>query len=141
MEFYQSLFYQNPVPPKSGFSEMNSSKFLSTKVRICWNVFYQSPFYQRPVLPKSCWLQNDILLNSFLPKSCWLQNDILLNSFLPKSGSTKVRFYQSPVCLKMGFYPTPFYQSQFRPLSDLTVNPARKRGSQERQNTHKWKLW
>jgi hypothetical protein len=125
MEFYQSLFYQNPVPPKSGFSEMNSSKFLSTKVRICWNVFYQSPFYQRPVLPKSC----------------WLQNDILLNSFLPKSGSTKVRFYQSPVCLKMGFYPTPFYQSQFRPLSDLTVNPARKRGSQERQNTHKWKLW
>jgi hypothetical protein len=74
MKLYLIPFYQSPVLLRSGFSKMNSSKFLftkvlTTKVRICWNVFYKSPFYQSPVLPKSSLLKNGILLNSVLTKS------------------------------------------------------------------------
>jgi hypothetical protein len=84
MEFYNIPFYQGPVPPKSRFAGMCSTKVRftkvhSTKVRICWSVVYQSPFYQSLVLPKSCLLQIDILPDSFLV-------------------STKVRLYQSPFC-------------------------------------------
>jgi hypothetical protein len=99
---------------------LNSTHFLSTKVR-----FYQSPDFPKCILP-----------NSFLPKSG------LAGMFSTKFRSTKVRcyqspvfskiifyqisFYQSPVCFKMGFYQIPFFQSQYRPSSFLEQKATQK---------------
>jgi hypothetical protein len=114
MEFGRIQFWSKPDYGRTDFC----------RIYILW--MCASRFALHGILP------NSVLLKSVLPKSCLLKNWILPNSVLPKSGfagmysnkvrSTKVWFYQSPVCSKMIFYQIPFYQSPVLPKSGLLKN-------------------
>jgi hypothetical protein len=121
---------------------INDQIIISVSYHLLQNIPLHTPksgLLQNRTLPNSVLLKSGssvILPNSLLPKSTYysiLPNSFLPKSILPKSRfaamysirvlSTKVQFYQSPLCSKMTLYQIIFYQSPVLPKSCSTKVP------------------
>jgi hypothetical protein len=117
MEFYQILFYQSPVLPKSCSTKVqsapkwDSTKYRSTKYRSTKVMFYQSPvyfkmvFYQIPFYqsPSSLWFILKLCCGFVMVKYSLLY--ILINSDAPNSS------YKFRKCLEFVFTLQPIHSN------------------------------